>query len=130
MPRKFYIEDNQSIPAIKFSLTQPEGFTEITDLDEIRRLYVLEYNKRMLDGGDYVIRFTADRYIDVLNGIYTEQQAFDLESHTKDLFNELNNGLWLTAKNTNTNLSISGIYTQLMKDQIQLDIDNYISENY
>ena len=130
MARKFWKEDNEAIPAIKFENTQPSGFTEITDEDEIKRLYVLEYGKRISDGQAYTIDFTADRYIDVLNGVYTEIEAFALESHTKDVFNELNNGLWLTAQYTNSNLTLSGIYDQAMKDSIQAVIDDYVTNNY
>ena len=35
MARKFYTEDDEAIPDIKFELTTPDGFTEITDSAEI-----------------------------------------------------------------------------------------------
>jgi len=130
MPRKFYKEDNQQLPAIKFNLTQPVGFSEITNAEEIKDLYRIQYGYRKNDGQDWVLDFTADKYIEVINGIYTEQDVFNLESHLKDLYDDLNNGWWLTAQNTNSILSLSGIYNQLMKDQIQLVIDTYVSENY
>ena len=55
---------------------------------------------------------------------------FSLESHIKDLYDQLNNGWWLTAQNTNTNLTLSGIYTQAMKDEIQGVINTYVTNNY
>ena len=128
--RKFYKEDNEAIPAIKFELTQPSGFTEITDQAEIKDLYLRQYQYRISDGQEYVQDFTADTYIEVINGIYTDQEAFQLESHIKDLYQELNNGWWLTAQNTNANLPLLGIYDQILKDQIQLKLDTYVSENY
>ena len=128
--RKFYKEDNEAIPAIKFELTQPSGFTEITDQAEIKDLYLRQYQYRISDGQEYVQDFTADTYIEVINGIYTDQEAFQLESHIKDLYQELNNGWWLTAQNTNTNLALLGIYDQILKDEIQLKLDTYVSENY
>ncbi|MEK0370915.1 MAG: hypothetical protein QQN55_07155 [Nitrosopumilus sp.] len=130
MPRKFYKEDNEAIPAIKFELTQPIGFTEITDSAEIKELYLRQYQYRILDGQEYVQDFTADTYIKVINGIYTDQEAFQLEAHIKDLYQELNNGWWLTAQNTNTNLALLGIYNQILKDEIQAKFDLYVSENY
>ena len=130
MPRKFYKEDNEAIPAIKFELTQPVEFTEITDQAEIKELYLRQYQYRILDGQEYVQDFTADTYIKVINGIYTDQEAFQLESHIKDLYQELNNGWWLTAQNTNANLPLLGIYDQILKDEIQLKLDTYVSENY
>ena len=128
--RKFYKEDNEAIPAIKFELTQPSGFTEITDQAEIKDLYLRQYQYRISDGQEYVQDFTADTYIEVINGIYTDQEAFQLESHIKDLYQELNNGWWLTAQNTNANLPLLGIYDQILKDEIQEKLDLYVSENY
>ena len=130
MARKFYKEDNQQIPAICFELSQPAGFTEITDPIEIKRLYILEYNKRQADGQQFVIDFTADLYIDILNAVYTEQEVFALESHIGQIYADLNNGWWLTAQNENQNLPLSGIYTQTMKDEIQTILDNYVNDNY
>lgn len=130
MARKFWKEDNEAIPAIQFELTQPVGFTEITDASEIKTLYIGKYGQRIDDGQEYVLDFTADKYIDVLNGVYTDVEVFALESHIKDLYGELNNGWWLTAQNTNSSLSLSGIYNQAMKDSIQGIIDDYVTNNY
>ena len=130
MARKFYKEDGQQIPAICFELTAPTGFTEITDPVEIKRLYVIEYNKRQADGQQFVIDFTADLYIDIINGVYTEAEVFALEGHIGQIYADLNNGWWLTAQNENQNLSLSGIYTQTMKDDIQSILDNYVNDNY
>ena len=128
MARKFYKQDSST--SVAFELTEPIGCTEITDTAELKRLYQIQYGYRISDGKEYVLDFTADRYIDTLNGTYTEAEVFALESHIKDLYDQLNNGWWLTAKNTNTNLSLSGIYNQAMKDEIQGVIDNYVTNNY
>ena len=130
MARKFYSEDQVGGYAIKFTLTQPTGFTEITDPTEIKRLYIRQYKKRKREGIDFVLDFTANRYIDVLDSTYTEAEVFALESHLKDLYDQLNNGWWLTAQNTNFSLSLSGIYDQAMKDEIQATFDTYIADNY
>ena len=53
-----------------------------------------------------------------------------LEAHIKDLYAALNNGWWLTAQNINSNLILSGIYDQTMKDTIQVVLDSYVLENY
>ena len=130
MPRKFYKEENEPIPAIKFALSKPAGFTEITDEAEIKSLYLKQYQIRILDGNNCVQNFIADLYIDVLNGTYTDTDAFALENHIKTLYSELNNGLWPTAQNTNINLALIGIYDQTMKDEFQAIIDSYVSKNY
>ena len=130
MHRKFYKEDNEPIPAIKFEVSQPAGFTEITDSAEIKQLYLLQYQTRINDGKYFVLDFTADMYINVLNGVYTDAQVFELENHIKDIYDQLNNGFWLTAQNTNQNLALLGIYTDQLKTDIQIILDTYVSENY
>ena len=137
MAKKFWIEvDAVNIPAIVFSESQPppsadgKEFVELTDAIEIKKLYLTQYSYRIDDGTEYIKNFTADRYIDVLNGVYTEVEAFALEAHIKDLYSTLGNGWWLTAQNINQNLIIDGIYDQAMKDEIQLEIDTYASNNY
>ena len=130
MSKKFYKENNEAIPAIKFELSTPAGFTEITDSGEIKQLYLLQYQTRINDGKYFVLDFTADMYINVLNNVYTPSEVFELESHIKELYSELNNGFWLTAQNTNQNLSLFGIYTDQLKTDIQNILDTYVSENY
>ena len=132
MARKFYIENDVSSgePAIKFELTTPKGFTEITDTDKIKELYLIQYKYRIKDGKQYVLTFTSDRYIDIIKGVYTDAEVFALETHIKDLQEQLNNGCWLTAQNTNSSLETSGIYTKSMKDEIQATLDNYVADNY
>ena len=137
MAKKFWIEvDAVNIPAIVFSESQPrpsadgKEFIELTDPDIIKQECLTQYSYRIDDGTAYIKSFTADRYIDVLNGVYTEVEAFALEAHIKDLYSALGNGWWLTAQNINQNLIIDGIYDQAMKDEIQLEIDTYVSNNY
>ncbi len=130
MARKFYKENNEAIPAIKFENSLPTGFTEITDETEIKRLYKIQYGYRISDGKNFVLDFTTEKYVDVLNGTYTEAEVFALENHIKDLYDQLNNGWWLTAQNTNSVLILDGIYNQAMKDSIQAVIDEYVTNNY
>lgn len=130
MARKFYKENNEAIPAIKFENSLPTGFTEITDETEIKRLYKIQYGYRISDGKNFVLDFTTEKYVDVLNGTYTEAEVFALENHIKDLYDQLNNGWWLTAQNTNSVLILDGIYNQAMKDNIQAVIDEYVTNNY
>ncbi len=135
--KKFWEEvDAVNIPAIVFSETQPppsadgKVFTEVTDSAKIKQLYLTQYSYRIDDGKDYVKDFTADRYIDVINGVYTEAEVFALEAHIKDLYSALGNGWWLTAQNINQNLILDGVYDAAMKSSIQSTIDTYVSDNY
>ena len=130
MARKFYKEDNSLIPAIVYELTQPLGYTQITNSEELKRLYIGLYNQRAQDGVDYFDNFRASIMMDIIAGTYTEIEAFNLESHIKYLQDEVILGNWLTAQNTNSNLALSGIYDQAMKDEIQTYIDDYVLNNY
>lgn len=137
MAKKFWTEvDAVNIPAVVFSEAQPppsadgKEFTEVTDSAEIKQLYLTQYSYKIDDGKNYVKDFTADRYIDVINGIYTEAEVFALEAHIKDLYSALSNGWWLTAQNINQNLIIDGVYDAAMKSSIQTILDTYVSDNY
>jgi len=130
MARKFYKEDNESIPAIVYELSQPTGFTEITDSEELKILYIGLYKQREQDGINYFEDFRANLMMDVIAGTYTSQEVFDFEVHVKYLQDEIMIGNWLTAQSINQNLSLSGIYTQTIKDEIQNYIDNYVANNY
>ncbi len=130
MARSFYIEDNVAPPSISFELTAPSGFTEITDEATLQSLYEGKYNDRTEDGANYYNEFRTAVYLKILNETYTPTEAFLLEIHVKDLKEELTTGNWLTAQNVNTNLALSGIYTQAMKDELQSTIDAYVTNEY
>ena len=132
--KKFWKENIEN--AIIFAETQPppsadgNAFVEVTEPAEIKQLYLTQYSYRIDDGKSFVLNFTADMYINVVNGIYTPPQVFELENHIKDIYDQLNNGFWLTAQNTSTNLPLLGIYDATMKADIQTILDTYVSENY
>ena len=127
---EFYKEDNETIPAILFQNTIPAGFTEITDESELKTLYIEKYKQQQIDGEDYYSDFQASLYLDVLNETYTELEVFTFESYTNELSSQIRLGNWLTAKTTCLNLAISGIFDQVKKYEIQLNIDNYVLNNY
>ncbi len=128
--RKFYKEDNESIPAIVYELTKPIGYTEITDNSELKILYIGLYKQREIDGINYFEDFRADLIMKIMDGTYTDIEVFALESHIKYLQDEIILGNWLTSQNINLNLSLVGVYNQTMKDEIQNYINNYIETNY
>lgn len=130
MSRKFYKEDNEDLPAIIYVEEIQDGFTEITNETELKRLYIGLYKQREIDGLNYFEDFRAGLMMDILSGLYTIPQVFELENHIKNLQSELIAGSWLTAQSTNSNLPLSGIYTQVFKDEIGSYINNYIINNY
>lgn len=130
MSRKFYTEDNNNIPSIKYTNTVPTGYTLVTDVVKLKSLYIKLYRQRQIDGIEYFEDFKACLMMDVLNEVYTSTEAFDLETHIKVVHDQVVYGSWLTAQRFNTDLALSGIYTQDMKDEIQTYIDSYVVANY
>ena len=130
MARSFYKEDGEAIPAIQFVETQPVGYTLITDTTELRRCYVNQYRQRELDGRDWFEEFRSDLMMDIISAVYTPTEVFLLEQHLKALTENVIAGSWLTAQSISTNLVLSGIYDQVMKDEIQNRIDIYVTNNY
>ena len=130
MARQFYSENNEAIPAIKYEATPPIGFTEIIDSVVLHRLYLLKYAKAEIDGSAYYNKFRADLYLEIINGTRTAAEGFALESHLVELKAEIIGGNWLTAQNISQNLTLSGVYDQALKDEIQAEIDQYVTDNY
>ena len=130
MSRSFYKENGQAIPAIQFANSLPAGYTLISDVTELRECYIGQYRKREIDGKVWFEEFRADLMMDIIAGTYTGGQVFALELHLKRLIETVTDGSWLTAQNVSTNLALSGIYDQVMKDEIQVVIDAYITNNY
>ena len=130
MARKFYKENNESIPAIVFENNAPEGFTEITDENELHELYLDKYAERQNDGMQYCNEFRATLYMEMLKGTNTESETFLLENHLANLKDELISGNWLTAQNTLENLPLLGIYDATMQNEIKSHVDQYVIDNY
>ena len=130
MSRKFYKKEGEQVPAIDYSESQPTGYVLITEESELKRLYIGLYKDRQIDGTNYFEDFRADLIMKIIDETYTSLEVFSLENHVKYLQDEIILGNWLTAQNINTNLSLSGIYDQIMKDEIQNYIDDYVLNNY
>jgi len=128
--KKFYKENNQSLPAILFTDVIPSGFTEITNASEIRDLYIKQYKERKEDGENYYTETQAELYIDILDGVYTSVQVFEFEDHTSDLSKQIRTGNWLTAQSVVDALPISGIFDATKKAEIKSYIDDYVLLNY
>ena len=130
MARKFYSENDPNGFAIVFEETAPSGFTEITDQNELIKLHKKLYAQRKVDGNDYENEYMARIYLKIVDGTYTPTEVFTLENYLSELMHDIEVGSWMTAQSLNASLSLSGIYDQAMKDDIQAYIDNYVLNNY
>jgi len=133
--KKFYKEDNESIPAIKYADTQPVGFTEITDEDEISLLYLKQNKKLKADGIDYVAVLKIDNFgVPYRDGTLTDANVNYLYNKLPQLIMRLEDGNWESAKyllenelNTISQNDIDNGYTQAVHDGILNDITTYIN---
>jgi len=130
MARKFYKEDIQTLPSIRFELSAPNGHSLVTDFNELEELHAERYEHNREEGVNYYNHFQARLYIDITTGTYTVFEVVALEAHLEKVSNEIKAGSWLTAQNTIMGVALSGIFDQSMKDSIKSDIDSYINENY
>ena len=130
MSKKFYIELDEAIPAIEYADSQPVNMVEVTDVDKLTDLYNNLYLQREKDGHDYYATFRSHLMIDIERGLINSTDAFLLEQHVKSLKDEFISGNWLTAQYVNSNLTLSGLFDQAMKDEITSNINQYILQNY
>lgn len=128
--RQFYAKDGEENPPIVFETSQPIGYSLIVDEEELINLYAKLYAGRKVDGQNYENRFMAKMYLRILDATYTAQEVFDLESHLTALMGLIENGSWYTAQAFNPTITLSGIYDQAMKDEIQEDFNKYVINNY
>ncbi len=128
--RKFYIENNEAIPAIAFEVSKPTGFTEVTDPIKLQELHNARYAENAKSGLEYCRKFTTEMYLFILDGTYTPIEVVVLEDYLSSVYTKIEGGHWLSAQGILPQMPLSGIFTQVMKDKVQSDIDTYVTENY
>ncbi len=128
--KKYYIEDNEALPAIQYCETQPEGYTEITDADTLLHLTIKDYLVKEKDGHEFYNTFRSRLLLEIKAGNITPEEAFTVEGYLKDVKDNLITGNWLTAQYVCNALPLSGIFTQALKDEILSGITTYINANY
>jgi hypothetical protein len=142
MSKKFYKEDNENIPSIVYSETQPpvnsdgNSYSEITDQNQLDDLFFKLNNKRSNWGKDYISSFKVENFgenyrdgnLSDSNIYYLYQKLALLIAVIKDgnidcaLF-ILNNEI-----NTITQADIDNGYTQEIHDSIVNDLTNYLNQ--
>jgi hypothetical protein len=135
MEKKFYKEDNEPIPSIVYSETQPVGYSEITDQAKLSELYLKLNNNMKQLGRDYVSSFKVSSFgLLYRDGTLTDANINYLYNKLTQLLLRLEDGNFDSAKfllenelNTITQDDIDNGYTQAIHDQILNDITNYLN---
>jgi len=139
---KFYKEDNELIPEIIYSETQPpvnvdgNGYTEITDQTELNSLYLKRDKKLKEDGLSYVAEFKVQSFgVKKRDGTLTDSNVDYLYTKLSQLLIRLEDGNWEAALfylnnhlNTITQTDIDNGYTQEIHDKFINDINNYLNQ--
>ena len=130
MAKRYYKEFNQAIASIVFTEEKPADFNLIDDYGERVRLHTKRYKRTQEDGVLYFHEFQAKMYISIIDGVNSPEDVVMMQTHLKLISSELKEGSWMTAQATLPSIQLSGLFDQEMKDQIQSDINNYVTENY
>lgn len=62
MGKKFYKEDNEAIPSVVFAESQPNGFSEITDAQELNDLFRYRLRDMKKAGIEFVEVFSIETF--------------------------------------------------------------------
>jgi len=136
MEKKFYKEDNEPIPSIVYSETQPVGFSEITDQTELSELYLKLNNKRSNWGKDYISSFKVENFGEnYRDGNLSDSNIYYLYQKLALLIAVIEDGnidcaLFILNNeiNTITQTDIDNGYTQEIHDSIVNDLTNYLNQ--
>lgn len=136
MAKKFYKEDDLEGYAIKYADAKPNGFSEITDQDELSILYLKHNNKLKEDGKEYTANFKVVRFgMNYRDGILSDSNVDYLYTKLTQVILRLEDGNWdstLYFMNNHLNIitqeDIDNGYTQEVNDNIINDINEYLNQ--
>ncbi len=132
MPKIFYKEDNELIPAIEFSDVQPIDFSPVIDESEYKSLIKMQYKCREKDGKEYFEEVRSDLvYSYTIEETITAEDVFFIETALEPVLLKLERGDWMTASYLMTNnVVVQSSLTQELYDEILNYINLYIQNNY
>ncbi len=88
------------------------------------------YEKKEKDGHNYY-NFKRSQLVETINtGVRTEAEAFEIDIKLKNVKDSLLTGDWKTSKTYLGLTVVEGAYTQELKDEYDLEIQQYIDANY
>jgi len=139
--KRFYKEENDPIPEIIYSDSQPPTNAEgndyilINDEQELNALYYKMNAKMKMDGEEYAASFKVVTFGPAYrDGFITASNVDYLYTKLSGLIIRLNDGNWDAALfhlqnslNTISQQDIDNGYTQDVYDKIELDFNNYIN---
>jgi hypothetical protein len=133
------IDYNYKTFELKFKFNKPFGPDEISALDNIVDNLVgydvitqlmVSYQQKEKDGHTYYNLKRSELVESIITAVRTEAEAFEIDQHLIRVKESLLTGDWKTAKTYLELTVVEGAYTQALKDEYSLEIQDYINANY
>ena len=133
------IDYNYKTFALKFKFEKPFDAPEIAALDNIVDNLVgydvitqlmTAYEQKEKDGNNYYNQKRSELVESIITAVRTEAEAFEIDQHLTSVKESLLTGDWKTAKTYLSLTIVEGAYTQALKDEFALEIQEYIDANY
>lgn len=130
---------NYSTKELSFKFNKPFGIDEINALDnivdnlvgyDIITQLMKGYDQKTADGVVYYNKKRSQLVASISEGIRTSAEAFEIDVKIKNVKDSLLTGDWITAKTYLDLTVVEGAYTQELKDEFSLEIQEYITNNY
>ena len=99
------------------------GYDVVTEL-------MVGYEAKEKDGHHYYNRKRSELVESIITAVRTEAEAFEIDQHLTSVKESLLTGDWKTAKTYLSLTIVEGAYTQALKDEFDLEIQEYIDANY
>jgi hypothetical protein len=88
------------------------------------------YEKKEKDGHNYCNLKRSELVQSIITAVRTEAEAFEIDTKLKNVKDSLITGDWKTAQTYLGLTVVEGAYTQALKDEYNLEIQDYIDANY
>ncbi len=88
------------------------------------------YEQKEKDGHNYYNLKRSELVQSIITAVRTEAEAFEIDIKLKDVKDSLITGDWKTAQTYLGLTVVEGAYTQALKDEYNLEIQDYIDANY
>ena len=133
------IDYNYKTFELKFKFNKPFGPDEIAAIDNIVDNLVgydvitqlmVSYEQKEKDGHNYYNQKRSELVESIITAVRTEAEAFQIDTKLKNVKDSLLTGDWKTAKTYLESTVVEGAYTQDLKDEYALEIQEYINANY
>jgi hypothetical protein len=91
---------------------------------------MVSYEQKEKDGHTYYNLKRSELVESIITAVRTEAEAFEIDTKLKNVKESLLTGDWKTAKTYLGLTIVEGAYTQALKDEYSLEIQDYINANY